>query len=44
MSGPTLAGMPLVIAPSGAYCRPENEDSLLMGWAHEAKEEPARRF
>jgi sarcosine oxidase subunit beta len=39
MSGPTLAGMPLVIAPSGAYCRPENEDSLLMGWAHEAKEE-----
>ncbi len=39
MSGETLAGMPLVVAPSGAYCRPENEDSLLMGWAHDAPEE-----
>jgi sarcosine oxidase subunit beta len=40
MSGPTLAQMPLTIAPGGAYCRPENEGSLLMGWAHEAKDEP----
>lgn len=40
MAGPDLARMPLTIAPSGAYCRPENEASLLMGWAHEAKDEP----
>lgn len=33
--------MPLVIAPSGAYCRPENDASLLMGWAHDAPDEPA---
>jgi sarcosine oxidase subunit beta len=41
ISGETLAGMPLTIAPSGAYCRPENEDTLLMGWAHDAPAEPA---
>jgi sarcosine oxidase subunit beta len=35
-----LAAMPLTIAPSGAYCRPENDASMLMGWAHEAPEEP----
>ncbi|MDP2307905.1 MAG: FAD-binding oxidoreductase [Pseudomonadota bacterium] len=40
MSGETLSGMPLTVSPSGAYCRPENEDSLLMGWAHDAPEEP----
>jgi glycine/D-amino acid oxidase-like deaminating enzyme len=32
--------MPLVIAPGGAYCRPENAGSLLMGWAHNATPEP----
>ena len=32
--------MPLTIAPSGAYCRPENESSLLMGWAHDTPDEP----
>lgn len=32
--------MPLTIAPSGAYCRPENAGSLLMGWAHDATPEP----
>jgi glycine/D-amino acid oxidase-like deaminating enzyme len=32
--------MPLVVAPSGAYCRPENRDTLLIGWAHEARPEP----
>lgn len=31
--------MPLTIAPCGAYCRPENEGSLLMGWAHDAATE-----
>ncbi|MDP2312026.1 MAG: FAD-binding oxidoreductase [Pseudomonadota bacterium] len=41
MTGPELAAMPLTVSPSGAYCRPENEDSLLMGWAHDAPEEPA---
>ena len=39
MSAAELQSMPLVIAPSGAYCRPENADSMLMGWAHEAREE-----
>jgi glycine/D-amino acid oxidase-like deaminating enzyme len=40
MSGDTLSRMPLTISPSGAYCRPENTSSLLMGWAHDAPEEP----
>lgn len=40
LSGEALAAMPLVIAPSGAYCRPENDASLLMGWAHDAPAEP----
>ncbi|MFZ5479952.1 MAG: NAD(P)/FAD-dependent oxidoreductase [Myxococcota bacterium] len=40
LTGEQLAAMPLVIAPSGAYCRPENEASLLMGWAHAAEPEP----
>jgi len=35
-----LLAMPLVITPSGAYCRPENGDSLLIGWAHPAAPEP----
>jgi len=32
MTGETMAGMPLVISPSGVYCRPENADTLMMGW------------
>jgi glycine/D-amino acid oxidase-like deaminating enzyme len=32
----TLMQMPLVVAPGGAYCRPEHGDSLLMGWKHDA--------
>jgi glycine/D-amino acid oxidase-like deaminating enzyme len=36
----TLAVMPLVVTPSGAYCRPENAGSLLIGWAHDARPEP----
>ncbi len=34
MSASTLSTMPLCIAPSGAYFRPENPDSLLMGKKH----------
>lgn len=40
MSAAELQAMPLVIAPTGAYCRPENDSSLLMGWAHDARPEP----
>lgn len=36
----TLLNMPLVIAPTGEYCRPENGASLLMGYAHDAPPEP----
>jgi glycine/D-amino acid oxidase-like deaminating enzyme len=39
MSGETLASMPLTIAPSGAYCRPENSERLLIGYAHPAEPE-----
>jgi glycine/D-amino acid oxidase-like deaminating enzyme len=41
LSGRALESMPLVVTPGGAYCRPENEDSLLTGWAHDAPSEPA---
>ena len=36
----TLAKMPLTIAPSGVYCRPENADTLLLGKLHETPPEP----
>ncbi len=36
-----LADMPLVVSPSGVYARPENADTLLMGWAHAGAPEPA---
>ncbi len=36
----TFSAMPLVISPSGAYCRPENANSLLCGWAHDTPAEP----
>lgn len=39
LSPQTLLSMPLVISPSGAYCRPENGDSLLIGWKHDAPDE-----
>lgn len=39
LSGPELAAMPLTVGPAGAYCRPENQDSMLMGWAHDARPE-----
>jgi len=31
---------PMMITPSRAYCRPENGDQLLAGWAHVAMPEP----
>lgn len=40
MSEAELLAMPLVISPSGAYCRPENGGSLLVGWSHDARPEP----
>lgn len=40
MTEEQFLAMPLVIVPSGAYCRPENAGSLLMGWAHDAPAEP----
>lgn len=41
LSAETLLSMPLVIAPSGAYCRPENAGSLMLGWKHDARDESA---
>lgn len=40
MSAVTLSSMPLVVSPSGVYCRPENADTLLVGRAHDAAPEP----
>jgi sarcosine oxidase subunit beta len=40
MTEAELLRMPLTIAPSGAYCRPENGSTLLTGWAHDAPSEP----
>ncbi|MFK7928303.1 MAG: NAD(P)/FAD-dependent oxidoreductase [Myxococcota bacterium] len=39
MTPDQLSQMPLTITPSGVYCRPENEDSLLMGHAHPTRSE-----
>lgn len=35
----TFTRMPLVVCPNGVYCRPENQDSLLVGWAHDTAPE-----
>ena len=43
LSPETLLSMPLVISPSGAYCRPENAGSLMLGWKHTARDEALRR-
>ncbi len=40
LTAPQLKTMPLVISPSGTYCRPENEDTLLMGKKHDVPPEP----
>ncbi|MGC6494030.1 MAG: NAD(P)/FAD-dependent oxidoreductase [Myxococcota bacterium] len=34
VSAEEFAAWPMIISPSGAYGRPENADSLLMGWSH----------
>ncbi len=36
-----LPGWPMTITPSKAYCRPENGEQLLAGWAHHADPEPS---
>lgn len=40
MTAPELQRMPMVVAPNGAYCHPENAETLMTGWAHEAPVEP----
>jgi len=40
MTAETLASMPLTIAPGGAYCRPENAETLMIGKKHAATPEP----
>ena len=35
-----MLGWPMTITPSRAYCRPENGDQLLAGWAHTTQSEP----
>ncbi len=34
LSPETLQSWPMTITPSRAYCRPENGEQLLLGWAH----------
>jgi sarcosine oxidase subunit beta len=36
-----MSDMPMIITPSGAYCRPESRQSLMVGWAHNASSEPS---
>lgn len=40
MSSNELLKMPLTILPNGIYLRPENSDTLQVGWAHQATPEP----
>jgi glycine/D-amino acid oxidase-like deaminating enzyme len=40
LSEETLSGMPLVVGPTGVYCRPENPTTLLMGKKHDTPPEP----
>lgn len=39
MTAETLGSMPLVICPTGVYCRPENRETLLMGKKHDTPAE-----
>jgi len=39
-TGEALLDWPMTITPSRAYCRPENADQLLAGWAHATEPEP----
>lgn len=36
LTGEQLVQMPMTISPNRAYCRPENAEQLLLGWAHHA--------
>ena len=40
MTAEELGRMPMVIAPGGAYCHPENSETLMTGWAHDGAPEP----
>ena len=40
----TMGDMPMIITPSGAYCRPENKESLMVGWAHKTDAEPSFEY
>lgn len=40
MSPDAFAAMPLVVGPTGVYCRPENPTTLLVGKKHDAPPEP----
>ncbi len=40
LSAQELLGFPMIITPLGAYCRPENGEQLMAGWAHSAPAEP----
>lgn len=41
--GPAVGDLrqwPMTISPGRAYCRPENEHQLLLGWSHRGRPEP----
>ncbi|HCP44659.1 MAG TPA: hypothetical protein DIU15_01285 [Deltaproteobacteria bacterium] len=40
ITGDQLLSWPMTITSSRAYCRPENAEQLLAGWAHAAEAEP----
>ena len=40
MSAATLQTMPMVVAPGGAYCHPENAETLMTGLAHQTQAQP----
>lgn len=40
ITGDQLLSWPMTITSSRAYCRPENSQQLLAGWAHAAEAEP----
>lgn len=44
MAAETLVRMPMVVTPAGAYCHPENAETLMTGWAHDAAPEPEFAF
>ncbi|MEC7947484.1 MAG: FAD-binding oxidoreductase, partial [Myxococcota bacterium] len=40
MTAAELSRLPMVISPKGAYCHPENADTLMCGWALPVEAEP----